>query len=83
MNNDRRLAGVVITGEDVAEIAREGKRSINVVCSSVPASALFFTSHFDHSRNAFVVIFEDESFGLIPPGGVIPLLPWPHFVTEL
>ncbi len=80
MSGNRRLAGVIITGEAVASIARAGKRSIDV-SSPVPATASFFTSYFDHSRNAYVAVFEDDSFGLIAPGALIPLL-GPCSVTE-
>ena len=81
MNDSRRLAGVVVTGEVVAAIVKAGKRSIDV-SSPVPATATFFTSYFDHSRNAYVVVFEDESFDRHCEGGLIPLLNEPCSVTE-
>ena len=73
MSANRRLMGVIITGEAVADIARTGKRIIDV-SSLVPETASFFTSYFDHSRNAFVVVFEDDSFGPVASGALIPLL---------
>ncbi len=82
MNDNRRLAGVIITGEAVASIVRVGKRSIDV-SSPVPVTASFFTSYFDHSLNAFVVVFEDDSFDLMYPGSEIPLVNGPCSVTEL
>jgi hypothetical protein len=73
MSCNRRLAGVIITGEDVALLALEGQRVVHV-SSPVPATASFFTSYFDHSRNAYVAVFEDDSFGPIASGGLIPIL---------
>ena len=75
----RRLVGVIITGKAVASIVRAGKRSIDV-SSPVPATALFYTSYFDHSRNAFVAVFEDDSFGLVSAGCEITMLYMPHLV---
>ena len=72
----RRIAGVVVTGECVANVLRAGKRTIEVF-SPVPETASFFTSYFDHSRNAFVAVFEDESFSPIADGGLIPILSQP------
>lgn len=69
----RRLARVLLTGECVAGFVRAGRRTIDVH-SPVPETASFFTSYFDHSRNAYVAIFEDESFGRVAGGAVIPLL---------
>ncbi len=78
MSNDpRRLAGVIITGEAMAESTREGRRTIHV-CSPVPATASFFTPYFDHSRNAFVAVFEDDSFSPVRPGDIFPMLCKPH-----
>ncbi len=79
----RRLAGVIITGEAIAEFVREGQRTVHV-CSGVPATASFFTSYFDHSRNAFVAVFEDDSFGLVSAGCKITMLYIPHLtITPL
>lgn len=77
----RRLASLIITGDCVASLARAGRRSIDV-SSPVPETASFFTSYFDHSRNAYVAIFEDASFDRVPEGAVIPLLTDPCVVTE-
>lgn len=81
MDIERRLAGLIITGECVASLARAGKRTIDI-SSPVPETASFFTSYFDHSRNAYVAVFEDESFNLLCEGCVIPILNEPCFVTE-
>ena len=80
MSGNRRLAGVIITGDAVAAIVRAGKRSIDV-SSPVAETASFFTSYFDHSRNAYVAVFEDDSFDLIASGALIPLL-GPCSITE-
>ena len=82
MNGNRRLAGIIITGETVASIVRAGKRIIDV-SSNVPATASFFTSYFDHSRNAFVAVFEDDSFDCIADGCLIPLVIGLCSITEL
>ena len=78
----RRLVGVIITGKAVASIVRAGKRSIDV-SSPVPATALFYTSYFDHSRNAFVAVFEDDSFDPIADGCLIPRMLAPCSITEV
>ena len=68
----RRLYGFVVTGEAIGEIARHGKRTIDV-SSPVPDSATFFSAHFDHARNAFVCVFEDVSFSPVAEGALIPV----------
>lgn len=56
---------------------REGFRTIEVG-KAIPPSAEFYTAYFSHDRNAFVCVFEDESFGSICDGALIPvdLQPW-------
>jgi hypothetical protein len=68
----RRLYGFVVTGAAIGAIARQGKRTINV-SSPVPDSATFFSAYFDHARNAFVCVFEDESFSPVAEGALIPV----------
>lgn len=68
----RRLYGFVVTGNCVAEIARTGKRTIDV-SSPIPESATFLTAYFDHNRNAFVCVFEDEAFSPLAEGALIPV----------
>ncbi|KKL82274.1 hypothetical protein LCGC14_1986450 [marine sediment metagenome] len=77
-----RVMGVIITGEAVSALAREGKRTIEV-SSGVPETATFFKSWFDHSRNFYVAAFEDESFDPVEAGCEIPLLPCQCSITEL
>ena len=77
----RRLAGLIITGESVALLARAGKRTIDV-SSPLPETASFVTSYFDHARNAYVAIFEDESFEPVGDGALIRILTDPCSVTE-
>lgn len=78
---NRRLAGLVVTGECVGMMSRSGDRTITVD-SPVPETASFFTSYFDHSRNAYVCVFEDESFDPVAEGAIIPILDRPAWVTE-
>lgn len=68
----RRLYGFVVTGEVIADFARSGKRTIQVE-SPVPESATFFKAYFDHARNAFVCVFEDDSFSSVSEGALIPI----------
>ena len=70
----RRLMGVIITGEAVAAVVREGFRRKQYVRSEIPESAKFYTAHFSHERNAFVAVFEDPSFAPVAEGGLIPLM---------
>ena len=81
MHVPRRQVGVIITGKSVALLARAGKREIDV-SSPVPETASFFTSYFDHSRNAYVAVFEDESFDPVGDGALIPILSDPCSMTE-
>lgn len=68
----RRLYGFVVTGEAIGEIAKQGQRTIDV-SSPVPDSAAFFSAYFDHARNAFVCVFEDDSFSPVAEGALIPV----------
>lgn len=68
----RRLFGFYLTGEILGEFCRNGNRSFQVN-GPVPETATFWSSYFDHGRNCFVVIFEDESFSLVPEGSPIPI----------
>lgn len=68
----RRLYGFVVTGKTIGEIARQGRRTIDV-SSPVPDSATFFNAYFDHARNAFVCVFEDGSFSPVAEGALIPV----------
>jgi len=81
MHVPRRQVGVIITGKSVALLARAGKREIDV-SSPVPETASFFTSYFDHSRNAYVAVFEDESFDPVGDGALVPILSDPCSMTE-
>lgn len=82
MSANRRLMGVIISGETIAAIVREGKRSI-AVSSLVPASASFVTAYVCHSRMSFVAVFEDESFDPVFSGYEMPIFDCPCSVTEL
>jgi len=77
----RRVAGLFVTGECVGMMARSGCRTITVD-SPVPETASFFTSYFDHSRNVYVCVFEDDSFAPVAEGAIIPILERPASVTE-
>lgn len=78
----RRLLGFVLTGESLGMVARSaGVRTISVE-SPIPESATFFTAFFCHERNAFVCVFEDESFARVCEGGLIPIVECPT-ITEL
>jgi hypothetical protein len=68
----RRLYGFVVTGEFIAEIAQAGRRTIDVA-SPIPRSARFLRAYFDHSRNGFVCVFEDDSFRPVAEGAMIPV----------
>lgn len=77
----RRLAGLVVTGEAISEFVKSGTRFVGVE-SPVPDTATFFTSYFDERRNAFVLVFEDDSFALVPEGDMIPILYEPCLVSR-
>ncbi len=68
----RRLYGFIVTGEVIGSFCKRGSRAFKVV-GPVPESARFYSAHFDNSRNAFIVVFEDESFPLVPQGAIIPI----------
>lgn len=74
-SSPRKLCGVLVTGELIAEMARSGERRYAVE-SQLPESAVFHTAYFDQSRNAFVCVFEDDSF---PPldNASIPIIDKP------
>ncbi len=76
-NEDRRLIGVIITGDAVATLARGGER-IAEMASPVPATATFVHAYFCHTRNAFVVAFQDDSFAPVAAGCEIPLVRIPR-----
>ena len=80
MSANRRIVGVIIRGEAVASIVREGKRTIEVT-KGLPETAKFYGAHFDHFRNAFVAVFQDDSFDLVADGEMFPLRDTPHIVT--
>jgi hypothetical protein len=61
----RKIEGRTVTAELVADLARRENH--------VPESAIFISAYFDHSRNAFVCLFEDESYQSIPEGAAIPV----------
>lgn len=68
----RRLKGVLITGRLLEMFLLS--RTVNIkIQSSIPETATFYTAYFDHSRNAFVVFFEDESFDCVPEGELVPI----------
>ena len=80
-DENRRMVGVIVTGDAVAAIVREGKWIMEVP-PGVPTTAAFVRAHFDHSRNSFVAIFTDESFYPVAVGCEIPLIHMPPvFVT--
>ena len=68
----RRLYGFLVAGEVLGVFFRNGNRSFKVT-GPVPESASFWSAYFDHSRNAFVVVFEDESFPPVAGGEEIPI----------
>jgi len=68
----RRLYGFIVSGDVLGEFCRNGNHAFKVT-GPVPESASFWSSHFDPSRNAFVVVFEDESFPPVAEGAVIPI----------
>lgn len=59
----RNLHGVTVTSEAIASLC------LNVM----PLSARFLHAYFDYERNAFVCVFEDESFDVVPEGSRIPI----------
>lgn len=68
----RRLYGFYMTPEVLGVFCRDGVRTLQVV-SPVPHDAKFWTSWFDPSRNAYVVVFEHDSFQAVPEGATIPI----------
>ena len=68
----RRLYAFLVTGEMIAQFCRNGEHAFTVE-GPVPDTARFFCAHFDHARNAFVCIFEDDSFDEVAEGEYIPL----------
>ena len=81
-DENRRLMGVIVTGDTVAEFVREGKRTIEVP-STVPETATFVMAWFDHERNAFVTVFQDVSFDRVADGCSIPILFMPNVVITV
>ena len=61
----RKIEGRTVTVEVFADLARRENH--------VPESAIFISAYFDHGRNAFVCLFEDESYESVPEGTVIPV----------
>lgn len=59
----RKLQGITVTSEAIASLCK----------TAVPASAKFSHAYFDSGRNAFVCVFEDESFKDVPEGHYIPV----------
>lgn len=56
----------------IEAIARSGTRVLSVE-SPIPETAKFFTAWFSHERNAFVCVFEHESFSPVADGALIPI----------
>lgn len=77
---DRHLRGVIVSGNAIALFARAGTRAIKV-SPDVPEDAEFYTAYFDHSRNAFICVFEHPSFDRICNGAVIPLAEGPEITA--
>jgi hypothetical protein len=61
----RKIEGRTVTVELVADLARR--------FNHVPESAIFISAYFDYSRNAFVCLFEDDSYESIPEGSAFPI----------
>ena len=78
--NERRLYGFLLSAPILEEFCRNGKREFSVE-GPIPDTARFWSSYFDHSRNCFVCIFEDDSFCLVAEGCVIPIGPGPRVTT--
>ena len=72
----RKLKGFIVSGEVVGEFCRNGRRAFTV-SGPLPETAKFWSAHFDHSRNSFVCLFEDESFDSVPEGSTIPIVHGP------
>lgn len=67
----RRLLAFWVDPWFIAALCIRGERHF-CVDSCVPDTARFFRAWFEPSRNAFAVVFEDDSFELITPGALIP-----------
>ena len=60
----RKIQGVTVTGDAIAAMIPVGQ---------LPSTAKFLHAWFDYERNAFVCMFEDESFEEVPEGGRFPI----------
>lgn len=63
VNVMRNLQGVTVTSKAIASLCQ----------TAVPESAKFLHAYFDGERNAFVCVFEDESFESVPEGCRFPI----------
>lgn len=61
-----KMAGLLVTGECIGNVAKES--------GFVPQDAKFRSAYFDPERNAFVCLFEDESFQSVSEGLKFPMI---------
>jgi hypothetical protein len=73
----QRLRGFIVTGQVIAEFCAKGERRVSVQ-SDIPEEAIFRFAYFANERNAFICVFEHESFYPIADGALIPIFPGPH-----
>lgn len=77
-----RRAYITITPEFLAEICKPSKPRIVSVDSVVPEDAKFITSEYNPLRDCYRVLFEHDSFDVVPEGNTAPRLESPIIHTE-
>lgn len=82
MKKLRRLAGVYATPQVIGAFVLNGECHMRI-SSPIPETANFFSAYFDQARNVFVVIYEDDSFEVVPEGAKVPILERSVVVTDI
>jgi hypothetical protein len=72
---ERRLAQVAITSELLFEMFTQGfEIELVRTTKGLPKDASFVSSYFDEKTMTALLTFEHDSFSLVSPGMVIPIL---------